>query len=216
MVLGFLRGLLGGGVDPASRLTKEDVLVRMVNLRWWKDRRLRGADRIGLWPLYRYWQTPEAAILDIIETCWWLRDGGLSEHAALLRLRSLTGGGGGPSDPTIRGIVQQAVTRLDPSYLELGAKLFCRQLAMAEQWVRDDIERTKSDGCSLTAEHLREQVEPSDLDPSESTRNLSLVVVRMTDRDELWEYSTPSDGGFALVRDGRIIARIATIRFTRV
>jgi hypothetical protein len=212
-----------------TRPSRETTLVQMINLRRRKDPRLRGAKAACHWPRFQLWKVPEATILNTVEDFRWLKDAGLNDQAALQRLKALAGGDPDPPLPvdfTLHTFVARRLNIEDPQYVALGDQMLVEQLEIADKWAQDEIRWAKLEPAYPPIEWLDKRIGVDDIDlDTSSTLGLrhrghwNLLLARITEGDELWEFNSPREHwetltgrkGVALVRDGRPIAHIVTL-----
>lgn len=199
-----------------GRPRRETILVQMIELRRRKDARLRRAARPGNWPMFQLWEAPEAGVLSTVENFRWLKDAGLSDQSALQRLD-------GAHEPalTLSELVKRKLRVVDAAYLALGDELLGKQVEIADKWISDEIQWAKSERPFPPAEWLVRRTSIGAFDGTDvrKHRDWSNIKARMTERDELWEFSSPPEyweglagrAGIALVREGRPIAHIVTM-----
>jgi hypothetical protein len=217
-------------LDPA-RPRRETILVQMIELRRRKDPRLGRAKPADRWPMFQLRETPEATILSTMEDFRWLKDAGLDDQSALRRMETLTSGNASPllgSGFTLRGLIAISLKTVDPSYLALGDEILVRQLEIADKWVQDQIQWTKSQPAFPPIEWLKKRVTEQEIDSGQAGRILASVPkhtdwlhvrARLVAGDEIWEFDSPREDwerlmgwrGIALIRDGRPIAHIVVV-----
>jgi hypothetical protein len=112
------RGASFSKVD--GRPSRETILVQMIELRRRKDSRLRYGKRPSDWPMFQLWETTEAVLLNTVEDYAWLKDAGLSDHAALQRLEAVDAAPSMPTRETVplRELVTKKLRMVDPNYLD--------------------------------------------------------------------------------------------------
>ena len=105
--------------------------------------------------------------------------------------------------------------------LWLGDAILVQQIEMAEKWVRDEIQWTKSEPAFPPTEWLKKRIGVEDIDSAKAGKcaDWNCIKARLTEHDELWEFSSPSHyweglagrAGVVLIRDGRSIAHVITV-----
>ena len=110
---------------------------------------------------------------------------------------------------------------VDPLYLTLGDQIMAQQLEIADKWAQEDIRWTKSEPAFPPNEWLTKLIGIEDIDRAKVGKKggWSDIIARLTERDELWEFSSPADhwenlagqAGVALIREGRSIAHVITM-----
>jgi hypothetical protein len=208
------------------RPDRTSILRRMTELRRVKDSRLQSAQGSDQLIESVLWQPPkaEATILDTVENFRWLKDAGLSDQSALQHLEALASRDTSyslKSDVTLRGYVARRLKMVDPLYLTLGDEILVQQLGIADKWVQDDIQWTKSEPAFPPFEWLTERISVDSIGSATGRNHAGLdrILARLTEHDELWQFSSPSDhwknlagrAGVALIRNGRSIAHVITI-----
>jgi hypothetical protein len=209
-----------------TRPSRETTLVQMIDLRRRKDPRLRGARAAGHWPRFQLLEAPEATILNTVEEFRWLKDAGLNDEAALLRLEAIAGGD--PDSPpavnfSLRELIARRLSIEDPPYLALGDQILFQQLKIADKWAKDEIRWAKLAPAFPPIEWLDRRISVDDIDLDtlalRHRGDWNRLMARITEGDELWEFSSPWEHwerltgrkGVALVRGGRSIAHVVTV-----
>jgi hypothetical protein len=224
-----------------DRVRRETLLCRMINARRRVDRRLSGRPAADDWPMFQLKQTIEAAILDLIEQHFWLRDGGLSENEAWARIEALRTGAAGIRDAarwTTRSYIAHVLATADPAYVDLGEGLLDEALGMACAWSDQAVRLAKTASFPpidwlqtqvplLVVEQARRAAASDDgssqigAEPDDEIFDELLGLSRNRDwrrisgwiapSDEVWIFSSPADHW----RDGGGRRGIALIRHGR-
>ena len=199
------------------RPNRMSILVQMTELRRGRGSRLQEAKGSDQWLKSLLWQPPEAeaTILNTVENFRWLKDAGLSDQSALRHLAAHFGEDT-KGEVTLRGYIEKRLKMVDPLYSTLGDGIMTQQLEIADKWAQEDIRWTKSEAAFPPNEWLTTRIGIEDIDRAEVGKN---IMARLTERDELWEFSSPADhwenlagrAGVALIRDGRSIAHVITM-----
>jgi hypothetical protein len=203
------------------RIARENILVQMIEVRRRTISWLRRPKPARKWPMFELWRSPEATALDTIESFRWIRDSGLNDQPALETLATRIGVR--PSreldaDFTIRELVVSRLKIEHPSYSSIEAKTLDRQLEIADSWVLNEIQLIKSKRSFPPIEWLEKRVDIDEIGAG-SSGDWNRLKMFLTERDELWTFSSPPDywaglagrAGVALVRNGRPIAHVITV-----
>jgi hypothetical protein len=105
-----------------------------------------------------------------------------------------------------------------------------QQIEIADKWVHDEIQLTKSKPAYPPIEWLTKRISVEDIHhalmgkqtPSPARRSVAgwnHIMARLTEHDEIWHFSSPPDywenlagrAGIALIRGGRSIAHVITV-----
>jgi hypothetical protein len=203
------------------RPNRRSILVQMTELRR-EGSRLQDAKGPDQWLKSLLWQPPEAeaTILNAVENFRWLKDAGLTDQSALQHLEALSSEDI-KSDVTLREYIERELKMVDPLYLTMGDEIMAQQLEMADKWAQQDIRWTKSEPSFPPNEWLTKRIGIEDIDRAKVGKKAgwSNIMARLTERDELWEFSSPADhwenlagrAGVALIREGRSIAHVITM-----
>jgi len=203
------------------QMSREGVLVQMIELRRQTMPWLRRPKPARKWPMFELWRSPEATTLETIESFRWIGDAGASDQSALETLaariidrhsRKLL-----DADFTIRELVVSRLRIEYPSYSSIQAKILDQQLEIADSWVLTEIQSIRSEPPFPPIEWFEKRVNFDEIDAG-NQRDWKHILMRFTERDELWTFSSPSDywaglagrAGIALVRNGRPIAHVIT------
>jgi hypothetical protein len=103
-------------------------------------------------------------------------------------------------------------------YSSIEAKTLDRQLEIADSWVLNEIQLIKSKRSFPPIEWLEKRVDIDEIGAG-SSGDWNRLKMFLTERDELWTFSSPPDywaglagrAGVALVRNGRPIAHVITV-----
>jgi hypothetical protein len=224
----------------SEHMSPETVLCRMIDLRRWKDRRLDGINVAHEWPMFMLWKTPEAAILQIVEQYYWLCDGGLSDRQTINRIDAFQFSPAISTPkvgPALHTYIADRIAREDVDYFGLGPDVLSEAIRIAETWAKAEIQKIKTDRAYPAKEWLKAQVSASQIDQERDLPFKDGAVMMVTDGqaemigtkvpldddwrrikgwmvegDELWTFSSPSRMGIALLRDGRPIGHLTTLR----
>lgn len=214
----------------------DELLCRMIRLRFKKDPRLAGQGPPHRWPRESLRQTAEAVLADTVYAYLTLRREGLPPQAICRRLIDRIGGVDGSNTPAgLRSMVRARLHHKDPAYLELGPGVLGAATGLAVRYIRRRIaERLSSPefprpdwlGEDLTAEEVERDFEGL-VFPSEGQlpdwqerlaakrREWDLLKLRMGESDGVRRYRAPEGSGcargLALIRDGQPIDYIAAV-----
>ncbi len=206
-----LRALIGKPVWLDD--SRDSILVRLVERRRKHDNRLK-SEKIFDWPMWRYWETPEALIYDLVIMYHTLKSDEVAEPLIWEKLeayREEFGEGEMPASPSLTDYITYRLNVEEPDYLNLGHDLINQQVRDCKTHVlhgfrqavgqkefppRDWLIRQLS---LLQFERLGEGADPiGDGAPAMMSRgndNLRKewmgIKVRMLAGDQIWVFNSP-------------------------
>jgi hypothetical protein len=226
---------LFGTRKSSRRVSEEETLIEMIELRRKKDRVLRKQPHPSNVPVFQLWRTPEYVIYSLMGKHSILREDGLPESAATrkidnaLRLNCVT-----RRDEllTLSEYLKRVLKVYSPNYLLLGDNLLGDAVALAqarvhhlaaegargyppEEWLGSEIllgEFESEFSKQLNSQSLLIPTSRFDSDFSD-------FILRLQDGDKLVRFSSPDEtwqmmmgrAGVALVRNGSSIGCIETM-----
>ena len=218
------------------RRDRDGVICDLIRRRKLYDARLKRED-IGDWPMFQCWAAPDATILEMVDGHRDLHAAGLADGEIWERLDRHFGVHWQPvpAEAGVVGYLQTRLLTIDEGLLALGEEFLARHVAICLGWLERQPSIRGDGWCPpewLTGRATLEEFAAgvgvklqADGAPAilflgggKSQRDLVALTLRILDGDELWAYSSPSESwtkligraGYALVRDGRIIANAVT------
>lgn len=220
------------------RRDRDGFICNLIRRRKVHDPRLKRED-IGDWPMFKCWVAPDVAILEAVDGYRDLHAAGLADAEIWTRLdRHLAVQGQAvPDGASIVGYLHARLPGIDPGLLALGDEFLARHVEICQRWLELQPPIRGGNGW-CPPEWLTERVtleefaagaganlQEADGAPAilflgggQARRDLAALALRIIDGDEIWTYSSPRESwaklmgraGYALVRDGRIVANAVT------